>query len=63
MLLAALPDRDDLLSTIFRPLGWAFAAWGSTLYIWAGVLYLVQVRQLTRSDRPAEPAEGAVGSS
>jgi CDP-diacylglycerol--glycerol-3-phosphate 3-phosphatidyltransferase len=63
MLLAALPDRDDLLSTIFRPLGWAFATWGSTLYIWAGVLYLVQVRRLTRSERPAEPAEGAVGSS
>ncbi len=46
MLLAALPGRDDVLSTVFRPLGWAFAAWGSVLYMWAGVLYLVQVRQL-----------------
>ena len=46
MLLAALPDRDDLLSTVFRPLGWAFAAWGSLLYLWAGVLYVRQVRQV-----------------
>jgi cardiolipin synthase len=51
MLLAALPDRDDVLSTVFRPLGWAFTTWGSTLYLWAGVLYLVQVRALVRADR------------
>jgi cardiolipin synthase len=50
MLLAALPDRDVWLSTVFRPMGWAFATWGSALYIWAGVLYLVQVRQLTKGD-------------
>jgi CDP-diacylglycerol--glycerol-3-phosphate 3-phosphatidyltransferase len=51
MLLAALPNRDDVLSTVFRPLGWAFATWGSTLYWWAGVLYVVQVRQLLRAER------------
>ena len=49
MLLAAVPGRDDLLSTVFRPLGWAFAAWGSLLYLWAGVLYLRQVRQVVRA--------------
>ncbi len=48
MLLAALPGNDGLLATIFRPLGWAFAAWGSVLYLIAGVAYLLQVRQLTR---------------
>lgn len=53
MLLAALPGRDDVLSTVFRPLGWAFAIWGSALYLWAGVLYLVQVRALTRGERTA----------
>lgn len=53
MLLAALPDRDDVLSTVFRPLGWAFTTWGSVLYLWAGVLYAVQVRQLVRADRRA----------
>lgn len=51
MLLAALPDRDDVLSTVFRPIGWAFATWGSALYMWAAVLYLVQVRQLTKGER------------
>ncbi len=53
MLLAALPDRDDLLSTVFRPLGWAFTTWGSVLYLLAGVLYLVQVVQLVRTGRTA----------
>ena len=55
MLLAALPDRDDVLSTVFRPLGWAFTTWGSVLYIWAGVLYVAQVRKLVLADRRAEP--------
>lgn len=67
MLLAALPSRDDALATIFRPLGWAFATWGSVLYMWAGILYVVQVRQLIAQDRavgrdaadPVGPAEGA----
>ncbi|MDP9432955.1 MAG: CDP-alcohol phosphatidyltransferase family protein [Actinomycetota bacterium] len=54
MLLAALPERDDVLSTVFRPLGWAFATWGSTLYWWAGVLYVVQVRRMLRTARAEE---------
>ncbi len=53
MLLAALPGRDDWVATVFRPMGWAFATWGSLLYVWAGVLYVVQVRQLVRADREA----------
>jgi cardiolipin synthase len=57
MLLAALPTRDDGLATVFRPLGWAFATWGSLLYLWAGVLYVLQVRQLVAADRPHQ--EGA----
>ncbi|MGZ6826945.1 MAG: CDP-alcohol phosphatidyltransferase family protein [Mycobacteriales bacterium] len=65
MLLAALPSRSDGLATFFRPLGWAFATWGSLLYVWAGILYVVQVRQLVALDRDAPgagtggPAEGA----
>lgn len=31
---------------IARVVGWAFALWGTGLYWWAGVLYVVQVRQL-----------------
>ena len=53
MLLAALPDRDDLLSTVFRPIGWAFTTWGSVLYLYAGILYAVQVRHLVRGPRAA----------
>jgi cardiolipin synthase len=33
-------------SDLFRPLGWAFAGWGTALYWWAGVLYAGQVRRL-----------------
>lgn len=53
MLLAALPKRDDLLSTVFRPIGWAFTTWGTVLYLVAGVAYAVQVRRLV-SDGPRE---------
>jgi cardiolipin synthase len=51
MLLAALPSNDGLLAEVFRPMGWAFAAWGSVLYLWSGVLYVVQVRQLVLAER------------
>ena len=37
--------------------GWAFAIWGTALYLWAGVMYLVQVRDLVRADR-LNPHEG-----
>jgi cardiolipin synthase (CMP-forming) len=56
MLLAALPGKDGLLAEVFRPLGWAFAAWGSVLYLWAGVLYAVQVRQVVAAARAEEAA-------
>ncbi len=51
MLLAALPSNSGTLATVFRPMGWAFATWGSTLYLWAAVLYLVQVNRLVRAER------------
>jgi cardiolipin synthase (CMP-forming) len=31
---------------VAAPLGWAFVVWGAVLYWWAGVLYVLQVRQL-----------------
>ena len=57
MLLAALPSNDGLLAEVFRPMGWAFAAWGSVLYLWSGVLYVVQVRQLVLAERAEVPGE------
>ncbi|MCW2620847.1 MAG: CDP-alcohol phosphatidyltransferase [Frankiales bacterium] len=63
MLLAALPGRDDPLATVVRPLGWAFAAWGSALYLVSGVAYLVQVRRLVQAaDHPA-PASAPSGDT
>jgi len=53
MLLAAVPGNEGLLADVFRPMGWAFATWGSVLYLWAGVLYVVQVRQVVREAPPA----------
>jgi cardiolipin synthase len=51
MLLASLPGRSGWFPDVIRPIGWAFATWGSLLYLVAGWLYLVQVRQLLRAER------------
>jgi cardiolipin synthase len=59
MLLAALPGNEGLLADVFRPLGWAFAAWGSLLYLWAGVLYVVQVRQVVREAKREQAVDTA----
>jgi cardiolipin synthase len=51
MLLWALPARHGWFADLVRPFGWAFAAWGSVLYLLAGVLYAVQVRQVLAAER------------
>jgi len=38
----------DTLARISRPVGWAFALWGTALYLVAAVLYTAQVRSLVR---------------
>lgn len=43
-------------STLARPIGWAFAVWGSVLYWWAGALYIEQARRLTRRRTVVEVA-------
>ena len=42
LLLAA--QAEGTFAAICRPLAYAFALWGAAMYLWAGVLYLVQVR-------------------
>jgi cardiolipin synthase (CMP-forming) len=32
-------------------IGWAFTGWGTALYWWAGLLYLMQVRRLVRGSK------------
>ena len=41
-----LGDHPGWGGTLARVLGWAFATWGTALYWWAAMLYLVQVRHL-----------------
>jgi cardiolipin synthase len=49
--LLLLATRPGTLGDVARPIGWAFTVWGTALYLWAGVLYVVQVGQLVRADR------------
>ena len=53
--LLLLGEGDSMVSQIAHAFGWAFAIWGTVLYWWAGILYVVQVRQLVSADR-AQPA-------
>jgi cardiolipin synthase len=47
--LLLLAHHSGTAGTVARPFAWAFTAWGVGLYWWAGWLYVVQFRSLTRS--------------
>lgn len=42
---------NGTIATVARPIGWAFAVWGTALYGWAGALYVVQVSRLVSEGR------------
>lgn len=44
-----LADGTGDLAMLAGVFGWAFAVWGTGLYWWAGVLYVVQVRRIIKS--------------
>ena len=46
-----LGDHPGWGGTLARVIGWAFAIWGTMLYWWAAMLYLVQVRGLISPPR------------
>jgi cardiolipin synthase len=50
-----LGQWDALWSRVILACGWAFLGWGMAMYLWSGVLYLIQVtmvvRQLPRRSR------------
>lgn len=50
--LLLLGDGDGTLQVLARVLGWAFAIWGTALYYWAGVLYVVQLKRLVDTVPP-----------
>lgn len=45
--LLLLGSRPGTLGEIAKPIAWAFTIWGAGLYLWAGGLYLIQVRRVT----------------
>jgi cardiolipin synthase len=57
--LLLLGEGDSLVSQIAHAFGWSFAIWGTALYWWAGVLYVVQVRQVVMAAR-AQPSTGTL---
>lgn len=44
--LLLLGDGTGNIAALANIFGWAFAIWGTGLYWWAGVLYLIQARRL-----------------
>jgi len=44
-----LGSHPGTISAIAKPIAWAFTIWGTGLYLWAGGLYLVQVRRIVAS--------------
>ncbi|MGW2633044.1 CDP-alcohol phosphatidyltransferase family protein [Streptomyces chattanoogensis] len=52
--LLLLSGGDTWLHSLATVFGWAFAGWGTALYWWAGILYVVQVRRLIKADATAD---------
>jgi CDP-diacylglycerol--glycerol-3-phosphate 3-phosphatidyltransferase len=53
--LILLGEWTNAVGDVAHALGWAFAIWGTSLYWWAGILYLVQVRSLVRAAPEGAP--------
>jgi len=52
--LLLLSDATGWLPELAAIFGWAFAGWGTTLYWWAGILYVVQGRRLVKAEATAD---------
>ena len=55
--LLLIGDHPGWLGTLARVIGWAFAIWGTMLYWWAAMLYLIQVRSLTSTGASSHRAD------
>ncbi|HEV7647477.1 MAG TPA: CDP-alcohol phosphatidyltransferase family protein [Actinophytocola sp.] len=54
MPLMLLAQGGSTAATLARPVAYGFAIWGGALFLWSGLLYLVQTRMALRSSaRPA----------
>jgi cardiolipin synthase len=43
---------DGTLADIAKPIAWAFTLWGTGMYLWAGIVYVQQYRDVTRVSAP-----------
>lgn len=50
--LLLLGDAQGTVADLANVFGWAFTAWGVSLYWWGGVLYALQVRRLLSTTEP-----------
>jgi cardiolipin synthase len=57
--LLLLSVGDSVVAQVARPVGWAFTGWGTVLYWYAGVLYVVQVRRLRAEGAASGVVAGA----
>ena len=53
MPLMLLAQGGSSAATFARPIAYAFTIWGAALFLWSGVLYLVQTRVALRSSVPS----------
>jgi cardiolipin synthase len=49
--LLLIGSHPGTISAVAKPIAWAFTIWGTGLYLWAGGLYLLQVRRMTQRVR------------
>lgn len=52
--LLLLSDGSGWVASLAAVFGWAFAGWGTALYWWAGILYVIQVRRILSADAAAD---------
>ena len=57
--LLLLGAGDNPFAALARPLGYAFAVWGTGLYLWSGLVYLAQFVLAVRGPGAAARAGGA----
>jgi len=55
MPLLLLAQGGSDFATIARPFAYGFAIWGGALFVWSGLLYLVQTRMALRSPLRTSP--------
>ena len=56
--LVLLGQWDALWSRVILACGWAFLIWGMAMYLWSGVLYLIQVRMVLALPRTSRRDPG-----